>query len=132
MVTRWASVYEAFWKNFTHFYVFDTKHTFYELCLPSERGFGMCMDLADPVSSRKYSGTSVFSAPVAEPTLVSFTVPLVGCTIVATASVVITCSTSADCPVSAAHCSVGVFASRCHVVVDFSLLMVLTIRFGTL
>ena len=28
-------------------------------------------------------------------------------------------------------CAAGVFASRCRVVVDFSLLMVLTILFGT-
>ena len=28
-------------------------------------------------------------------------------------------------------CAAGVFASRCRVVVDFSLLVVLTIRFGT-
>ena len=50
-------------------------------------------DDAVPVSSGKYSGTFVFTAPVAEPTLVSFTVSLVGCSIVATASVVTTCST---------------------------------------
>ena len=102
MVTRWASVYEAFWKNFTHFFVFDTKHTIYELCLPSECGFGMSMDLADPVSSWKYSGTRVFTAPVAEPTVVLFTVPLNGCTIVATATIVTSCSSSIDCPGSAA------------------------------
>ena len=102
MVTRLASVYEAFWKNFTHFFVFDTKHTIYELCLPSECGFGMCMDLADPVSSGKYSGTFVFTAPVAEPTVVSYTVPLVGCTIVAIATIVTSCSSSTDCPGSAA------------------------------
>ena len=42
LVRQWlhvASVYEAFWKNFTHFFGFDTKHTIYELCLPSERGW---------------------------------------------------------------------------------------------
>ena len=38
--------------------VFDTKHTFYELCLPFVCRFGLCMDLADPVSSGKYSGRS--------------------------------------------------------------------------
>ena len=72
LVRQWLHVgrqiMRLFWKNFTHFYVFDTKHTIYELCLPSERGFGMCMDLADPVSSGKYSGAFVFTAPVAEPT----------------------------------------------------------------
>ena len=57
--------------------------------------------------------------------MVSFTVPLNGWTIAATATVVISCSSSAGC--SAA----GVYASRCRVVVDFSLLMVLTILFGT-
>ena len=75
--------------------MFDTKHTIYELCLPSERGFGMCMDLADLVSSGKYSGTCVFTAPVAEPTVVSYTVPLVGCTIVAIATIVTSCSSAA-------------------------------------
>ena len=97
LVRQWLHVgrqFEAFCNNFiTHFYVFDTKHTIYELCLPSERGIGMCMDLADPVSSGKYSGAFVFTAPVAEPTVMSFTVPLNGYIIVATASVVTTCST---------------------------------------
>ena len=32
-----------------------TDHTIYELCLPFERGMGMSMDLADPVSSGKHS-----------------------------------------------------------------------------
>ena len=35
-------------------------------------------DLVDPVSSGKYNGTFVFTAPVAEPTVMSFTVPLNG------------------------------------------------------
>ena len=34
-----------------------TDRTICELCLPSERGMGMSMHLADPVSSGKYSGT---------------------------------------------------------------------------
>ena len=84
----------------------DTKHTIYELCLPSER-FGMSMDLADPVSSGKYSGTFVFTAPVAEPTVMSFTVPLNGYTIVATAAVVTLYSSSAYCPDSAAPMCCG-------------------------
>ena len=45
-------------------------------------------DDSDPVSSGKYSGTFVFTAPVAVPTVMSFTVPLNGCTIDATVSVV--------------------------------------------
>ena len=65
------------------------------------------MDLADPVSSGKYSGTFVFTAPVAEPIVMSFTVPLNGCTIVATATVVTPCSSSADCPVSASPMCCG-------------------------
>ena len=78
-----------------------------------------------PVSSGKYSGTCVFTAPVAEPTVMFFTVPLDGCTIVAT--VVTPYSSSADSrPLFAA----GVFASRCRVLVLF-LQMVLTILFGT-
>ena len=67
----------------------------------------MSMDLADPVSSGKYSGTFVFTAPVAEPIVMSFTVPLDGCTIVATVTVVTPCSSSADCPVSAAPMCCG-------------------------
>ena len=55
-----------------------TDHTIYELCLPSERGMGMSMNLADLVSSGKHSGKCVSTAPVAEPTAMSFTVPLTG------------------------------------------------------
>ena len=51
----------------------------------------MSMDLADPVSSGKYSGAFVFTATVAEPTVMSFTVPLNGYSIVATATVVTSC-----------------------------------------
>ena len=43
----------------------------------------MSMDLADPVSSGKYSEAFVFTAPFAEPTVMSFTVPLNGYIIVA-------------------------------------------------
>ena len=86
----------------------------------------MSMNLADPVSSGKYSGFFVFTAPVAELTVMSFTVPLNVCTIVATATVVTSCSSSAGCPGSAAPmCCGGVC------VVEVSLLMVLTILFGT-
>ena len=46
--------------------------------------------------------TLVFTAPVAEPIVVSYTVPLVGCTIVAIAIIVSSCSSSTDCPGSAA------------------------------
>ena len=104
--------------------VFETKHI-YELCLPSERGFGMGMDLADPVSSGKYSGIFVVTAPVAELTVVSFTVTLNGWTIVATATVVTSCSSSADCPAA------GMFASRCRVVVEGFTPDSFTILFGT-
>ena len=55
----------------------------------------------------------MFTAPVAELILVSFTVPLVGRTFAATAAVVTSCSSSADFPAA------GVFASRCRVVVVF-------------
>ena len=61
----------------------------------------------DPVSSGKYSGTFVFAAPVAEPTVMLFTVPLNGCTIIATATVVTSCSSSADYPDSADPMSCG-------------------------
>ena len=38
-------------------------HTIYVLCLPSERGMGMSMYLAVPVSSGMYSGTCLSTAP---------------------------------------------------------------------
>ena len=123
LVRQWIHVWRQSMRlleEFLALLVFDTKHIIYELCLPSERGFGMCMDLADPVSSGKYSGTFVFTAPVAEPIVMSFTVPLVGCIIDATATVVTSCSSSAEC-------AAEVFVSRCRVVVR----MVLTILFGT-
>ena len=52
--------------------------------------------LADPVSSGKYTWIFVFTAPVAELNVVSFTVPSNVWTIAATATVVISCSSSAD------------------------------------
>ena len=66
------------------------------VCLLSV-ALGMSMDL-----SGKYSGTCVSTAPVVELTVMSFTVPLVGCIIVATATVVTTCSSSTGFPDSAA------------------------------
>ena len=85
-----------------------TDHTIYELCLPSVRGMGMSMNLADPVSSGKYSGTCVSTAPAAVPAAMSFTVPLTGSTIDANAAVGIRCSASADCTDSATPmCSAG-------------------------
>ena len=82
-------------------------------------------DDSDPVSSGKYIGTFVFTAPVAEPTVMSFTVPLDDCTIVATTIVVTSYSSSPECSAAA-----RVFASRCRVVVVL-LLVVLTILLGT-
>ena len=82
-------------------------------------------DDSDPVSSGKYIGTFVFTAPVAEPTVMSFTVPLDDCTIVATTLVVTSHSSSPECSGAA-----RVFASRCRLVLVF-LLVVLTILFGT-
>ena len=61
----------------------------------------MSMHLAVPVSSAKYSGTCVSTAPAVEPAAMSFTVTLTGSSIVATAGVVSTCSASADCTDSA-------------------------------
>ena len=80
--------------------------------------------MADPVSSGKYSWIFVFTAPVAEFTVVSFTVPLNDWTIAATATVVTVLF-------------VGRFLLRGCLRRDvvwwwiFSLLMVLTILFGT-
>ena len=66
---------------------------------------------------------AVFTAPVAELNVVSFTVPLNGWTIAATAIVVISCSSSADM-----CCESVCVAMSCGVVL---LLVVLTILFGT-
>ena len=97
-------------EEFLALLVFDTTPSTNCVCHPSVAGFGM--DLADPVSSGKYSGTCVSTAPVVELIEVSFTVPLNCWTIAATATVVISCSSSAGCPAA------GVFASRCRVVVE--------------
>ena len=91
-----------------------TDYTLYELCLPSARCMGMCMNLVDPVSSGKYCGTCVSTAPAADPAVMSFTVLFLGSTIVATAAVGITCFASADCTVSRLQCAAWVFTSGCR------------------
>ena len=62
-----------------------TDHTIYELCPPSERDIGMSMNLADLVSSGKYSGMCVSTGPVADSTVMSLAVPccVVACGFVA-------------------------------------------------
>ena len=57
---------------------FPTFHEAHHLRVVSAivSGLGMNMDFVDPVSSGKYSGTFLFTAPVAEPIVMSFTVPL--------------------------------------------------------
>merc|ERR1712125_234259 len=48
------------------------KHTTYELCLPSEKGMTMTMNIADPVSKGSYdaaSGSCVADPPTPEPTI---------------------------------------------------------------
>ena len=83
-------------------------HTIFELCLPSERGMGTSMPLSVPVSSGKFNGTCVSTAPAVELAAMSFTVTLAGSTIDATAAVVFTCSALADCTDSSApNCSAG-------------------------
>ena len=91
-----------------------TDYIFYGLCLPSVRCMGMSMNLVDPVSSGKYFGTCVSTAPAADPAVMSFTVLLLGSTIVATAAVGITCFASADCTVSRLQCAARVFTSGCR------------------
>ena len=58
----------------------NESHSFYELCLSSVRGMGMCMLLAVPVSSGKYSGLSVSMALLWHLPVMSFTVILTGST----------------------------------------------------
>ena len=109
----YASVYEAF-GDFSHGVGFGsspnlaTDYTFYELCLPSERGMWMSLNLADPRSNRKYSGMFVSTAPAVEPAAMSFTDPVTVSTIDATTTVVALYSASADCTGSAVSmCSAG-------------------------
>ena len=69
---------------------------------------GMCMPLAVPVSSGKYSGDVRVHGSAVEPDAMSFTASTTGNTFDATAAVVFTCSASADCTVYASPmCSVG-------------------------
>ena len=72
-------------------------------------------NLAYPVSSEKYSGTCVSTDPVAEPAVMSFTVPSTGSTVVAAATVETTYSESADCTDSSTSmCNGGVrVATQC-------------------
>ena len=86
-------------------------HTFYGLCLPSERGIGMSMHLAVPVSSGKVQWDVRVHGSAVEPDAMSFTVTLAGSTIDATAAVVSTCSASADCIVSRLLCAALVLLS---------------------
>ena len=67
------------------------------------------MFLVNPVSSGKYCGTCVSTAPAADPAVMSFTALLTGSTVVAAAAVETTCSASADCTDSTTPmCSGGV------------------------
>merc|ERR1712136_441843 len=84
-----------------------TKHTIYELCLPSERGMDMEMNLADPVSGGSHGGTCVSTAPVDEPNVVTFTVPLTGSTISAVMTPIVTSAVSQTSVVSAKTAAVS-------------------------
>ena len=92
---------------------FGSSPTIYELCLPSARCMGMSMFLVNPVSCGKYCGTCVSTAPAADLAVMSFTVLLLGSTIVATAAVGTTCYASADCTVSRLQCAALVLR-RCR------------------
>ena len=82
-------------------------HSFYELCLPSERGMGMSMPLAVPVLSGSTAGCACPRLPVAHAAM-SFTVTLARSTIGTTAVAVSTPSASADCTGSTSPlCSSG-------------------------
>ena len=95
-------------------------HIIHVLCLPSERGMGMSIFLAVPVSSGKYSGTSCRDVLHAT---------LTGSTIDTTAAVGTTCTVSADCTVSAAPMCIAGACVACRVMVKV-LPMVHTILFG--
>ena len=80
---------------------FPTFHEAHHLRVVSAivSGLGMYIDFVDPGSSGKCSGTFLFTAPVAEPIVMSFTVPLVGSIIAATATVVTSFSSLSRCRV---------------------------------
>ena len=122
MDTCFASAPEAFWAEFLALLVFDTTPSTSCVCYPSVAGFGM--DLADPASSGKYTWFFVFTAPVAELNVVSFTVPLNDYTIAATAAVVSSFSRP-QIPCCGGVC----VAMSCGG--GFFTLVVLTILFGT-
>ena len=94
-----------------------------------------CTDSAtptcDPVSNGEYSGTCVSTAPVAEPTVMLFTVPLSDSTIAATATAVTTFCLQPTAQTLRPQCAVLMCVWRCLVVVEVSLPMVHTILFGT-
>jgi len=52
-----------------------TDHTTYEMCLPSQKGMTMTMNLADPVKGGSYSGKCVDTPPKSEPPVV-ITIPI--------------------------------------------------------
>ena len=88
------------------------------------------MNLVNPVSSGKYCGTCVSTAPAADPAVMSFTVLFFGSTFVATAAVGTTCFASADCTYLDSKCAARVLRLD-DVVMEVSLLMVHTILFET-
>jgi len=47
-----------------------TKHTTYEMCLPSQKGMTMTMNIADPVQKGKYNGKCVDTPPEPEPPII--------------------------------------------------------------
>ena len=118
--TRLASVYEAFGR-ISHYSTCSTQCTPSTSCV-CHPGVALVCVWIWQTQSRAGStvGIFVFKAPVAELIVVSFTVPLNGCTIAATAAVVSSCSSSADGPeICGPYAAAGVFASRCRVVVVF-------------
>ena len=95
--TRWASVYEAFFGRISHNFTCSTRSSPSTSCVCHPSVALLCVWIwQTQASSGKYSGTFVSTAPVAESFVVLFTVPLDGCTIVATATVVTLCSSSAS------------------------------------
>lgn len=83
----------------------NTKHVTYELCLPSQKGMSMKMNLADPVQKSKYKyGSCVATKPVAEPGTVVISIPgKPPWTVNPTYQQ--PCKVSADCPATTPICS---------------------------
>merc|ERR1719359_2364398 len=81
-----------------------TKHTSYEMCLPSQKGMTMTMNIADPVQDGSYSGKCVVTPPKPEPPI-DITIPDDGGPVIVIPPK--ECTISVDCPTEKPICTDG-------------------------